>query len=68
MQDLRAKLEELALEAEDCELIAKLATDIKNRSFFAKMAVEYRSLANVVEDVIKLRATTDDRACLERSM
>jgi hypothetical protein len=60
MQDLRAKLEKLTLEAEDCELIAKLTTDIKNRAFFAKMAVEYRSLANVVEDVITLRSTTDN--------
>jgi hypothetical protein len=43
MQHLPAKLEELTIEAEDCELIAKLATDFNNRAFFAKIAVEYRS-------------------------
>jgi hypothetical protein len=60
MQRLRAKLEKLTLDAEDCELIAKLAIDVKNRMFFTKMAVEFRSLANVVEDVIKLQTSFND--------
>jgi hypothetical protein len=59
MQDLHAKLEALSLEAEDCELIAKLATDIKKRVFFAKLAVQLRALAHDVEDAIKLRAAKD---------
>ena len=37
MDDLHAKLEKLSLEAEDCELIAKLATDLKKRAMFAKL-------------------------------
>lgn len=49
-------LEKLNLEAEDRELIAKLATDKKKRVFFARMAVQLRSLAHDVEDAIKLRA------------
>ena len=29
MQDLKAKLEQLLAEAEDCELVGRLATDIR---------------------------------------
>jgi hypothetical protein len=60
MQRLRAKLEKLTVDAEDCELIAKLAIDVKSRVFFTKMAVEFRSLATVIEDVIKLQTSFND--------
>jgi hypothetical protein len=59
MEDLQAKLEKLLLEAEDCELIATLATDIKKRVFFANLAVQLRALARDVDGVIKLRASKD---------
>ena len=59
MQDLHAKLEKLLLEAEDCELIAGLATDIKKRVFFAKLAVQLRALAHDVDEAIRLRNAKD---------
>jgi len=60
MQDLQAKLEKLLLEAEDCELIAKLAADMKKRVFFANMAVQLRALAHDVEDAIKVQIANSD--------
>jgi hypothetical protein len=60
MEDLLAKLEKLLLEAEDCELIAKLATDIKKRAFFAKLAIQLKAMARDVDHVIALRATVND--------
>jgi len=59
MQDLQVKLEKLLLEAEDCELIARLATDIKKRVFFAKLAVQLRGLAHDVDEAIRLRNAKD---------
>ncbi len=56
MEDLKAKLEKLRLEAEDCELIAKLATDVKKRATFAKLALHLKMLAREVEAVIAARA------------
>jgi hypothetical protein len=60
MEDLRAKLEKLRLEAEDCELIARLATDVKKRAVFAKLALHLKSLARDVEAMIAARARLDD--------
>ena len=59
MQDLHAKLERLLLEAEDCELIARLATDAKKRDFFANLAVQLRALAHDVDEVLKLQNSRD---------
>jgi hypothetical protein len=39
MEDLRAKLEKLVIEAEDCELIGRVATDPDKRELFKKLAV-----------------------------
>src|SRR5215471_17209272 len=52
MEDLHAKLERLSLEAEDCELIAKLATDLKKRAMFAKLAFQFRAMARDIEALI----------------
>jgi hypothetical protein len=59
MQDLQAKLEKLLLEAEDCELIATFATDIKKRVFFANLAVQLRALARDLDTAIKLQSSKD---------
>jgi uncharacterized heparinase superfamily protein len=56
MEDLRAKLEKLKAEADDCALIAKLATDVKKRAFFDNLALQLKSLARDVEGVIAARA------------
>ena len=45
MQDLKAKLEKLRTEAEDCELIGRPATDIHKRELFLRLAVDLRSMA-----------------------
>ena len=52
MEDLTARLEKLRIEAEDCDLIGKLATDLKKRALFEKLAVDLRSLARDVEMAI----------------
>jgi hypothetical protein len=50
MKDLAAKLEKYRLEAEDCELISKLAGDANKREFFAKLAVQFRRLSRDIEE------------------
>jgi hypothetical protein len=52
MEDLSARLERLLIEAEDCELIGKLATDLKKRELFQKLAVDLRGMARDVQAVI----------------
>jgi hypothetical protein len=52
MQDLREKLEKLLTEAEDCDLIARLATDPKKRELFARLATDLRSMARDIEAMI----------------
>ncbi len=45
MEDLTAKLEKLRSEADDCELIGRLATDLGKRALFSKLALRLRALA-----------------------
>jgi hypothetical protein len=52
MEDLRAKLENLLTEAEDCELISRLATDVRKRELFKKLAVDLRALAHDIQSMI----------------
>jgi hypothetical protein len=49
MKDLRAKLEKLRTDAEDCDLIGRLATDKTKRETFRKLAIRLRSAAAEVE-------------------
>jgi hypothetical protein len=56
MEDLSARLEKLLVEAEDCELIGRLATDIRKRAVFEKLAVDLRALALNVQSAINARA------------
>ena len=46
---LRVKLEKLLVEAEDCELIGKLATDPHKRELFKKLATDLRNMAHGIE-------------------
>ena len=55
MEDLTAKLEKLLTEAEDCELIGRLATDPAKRELFKKLARDLRSLASNIEALIGKR-------------
>ena len=52
MEDLHAKLEKLLIEAEDCDLIAKLATDLNKRELFKRLAVDLRTMARDIRSVI----------------
>lgn len=45
MRDLKAWLEKLIGDAEECELIASLTTDAKKRTTFRRMAHEFRVMA-----------------------
>ncbi|MCC8955148.1 hypothetical protein H8B02_17360 [Bradyrhizobium sp. Pear77] len=53
MQDMKAHLEKLRVEAEECELISKLATSATKKRLFAKLAAHHRTLADEVERAIK---------------
>jgi hypothetical protein len=55
VQDLKSKLEKLLTEAEDCELIGRLATDIHKRELFLRLAVDLRAMARDIEAVIATR-------------
>jgi hypothetical protein len=57
MEDMTAKLEKLLNEAEDCELIGRLATDLKKRELFKRLAVDLRSMARDIETLVAGRAT-----------
>ncbi len=56
MQDLRENLEKLLTEAEDCELIGRLATDPKKRELFERLATDLRQMARDIEAMIAGRA------------
>ena len=49
---LRVKLEKLLVEAEDCDLIGRLATDKHKRELFKKPATDLRSMARDIEAMI----------------
>ena len=49
MEDLKATLEKLLTDAEDCAVIGKLATDEKKRELFNRLATDLRSMARDVE-------------------
>jgi hypothetical protein len=53
MEDLlRVRLEKLLIEAEDCDLIGRLATDSKKRELFKKLATDLRATARDIEAMI----------------
>ena len=56
MEDLSAKREKLLIEAEDCDLIGKLATDLNKRELFKKLAIDLHIMANDIQAVIAARA------------
>jgi hypothetical protein len=42
MKDMQAHLEKLRIEAEECELISKLAINATKKALFAKLAEHHR--------------------------
>jgi hypothetical protein len=58
MKDFEARIKKLLTEAEDCDLIAKLATDPHKRDLYKKLAADLRA------ELERLIARTSDRcAC-----
>ena len=60
MQDLMAHLEKLRIDAEDCALISKLATDMQKRELFARLAEHLGVLASEVERAMATRMADSD--------
>ena len=52
MKDMLAQLEKLRTDAAECALIRDLATDLKKRELFAKLAEHFAVLAAEVERAI----------------
>lgn len=59
MRDLKAKLEKLRIDAEDCNLISKLATDRAKRELFARLSQQLHDMAAEVEAAIAARTAGD---------
>ncbi|MGY3606994.1 MULTISPECIES: hypothetical protein [unclassified Bradyrhizobium] len=52
MKDMQAHLEKLRNEAEECDLISKVATNATKKALFAKLAEHHRALVRDVEQAI----------------
>jgi hypothetical protein len=52
MQDMRVHLEKLRTDAAECALIRDLATDVKKRELFTRLAEHLSMLASEVEAAI----------------
>jgi len=56
MKDLTAELEKLLTNAEDCELIARLASDKSKRETFSRIARQLREMASDLKADIATRS------------
>lgn len=61
MDELRAKLEKLRVDADDCSRISERATDKAKRALFARLARQLREMAADVEIVIAAGANDESR-------
>jgi hypothetical protein len=61
MQDLAQYLLKLRADAEDCDLISRLAIDQKKRAIFATLADHLRRAAADVENAIAERAAEAEK-------
>lgn len=59
MKDMRAHLEKLRTDAEECALISKLATDVQKRELFAKLAAHLRVLAQEIEHAMSAQKASE---------
>jgi hypothetical protein len=60
MKDMMAHLEKLRIDAEDCVLISKLATDMQKRELFARLAEHLSLLASEVERAMAAKMAGGD--------
>jgi hypothetical protein len=49
MKDMQTHLEKLQVQAAECEMISRLATDKKKRELFARLAAHHKALAAEIE-------------------
>ena len=62
MEDLSAKLEKLLMDAEDCDLIGRLASDPNKRELFEKLAADLRTIARDIQVVIAGRTNVSPQS------
>jgi hypothetical protein len=60
MKDLIETLQKLRADAEDCDLISKLATDPVKRETFAKLASRLRQSAADIEQIVARKRTAGE--------
>ncbi|WP_076860525.1 hypothetical protein [Bradyrhizobium mercantei] len=60
MQDMLTHLEKLRTDAAECTLIRDLATDIRKRELFAKLAEHLAALAEEVEKAVAAAGKKDE--------
>ncbi len=60
MKDLQATLDKLLTDANDCELIAKLATNPLKRALFEKLATDLRSSARDISNALASQKESGD--------
>jgi hypothetical protein len=60
MKDMTAHLEKLRIDAEDCVLISKLATDMQKRELFARLVEHLSLLASEVERAMAAKMAGGD--------
>ena len=63
MIDMAEKIVKLLTDAEDCELISKLATDPLKRGVYKRLADQLRLAAGDLERAMKSRSLPDDEYC-----
>ena len=62
MEDLSTKLEKLLMDAEDCDLIGRLAADPNKRELFEKLAADLRAIARDIQVVIAGRTNVSPQS------
>lgn len=62
MRDVRAYIEKLRTDAQDCLLISKLAASAEKRALFAQLAVQLTNSANELE--LKAKNVGDGQSSL----
>ncbi len=52
MKDVKARIEKLLIDAEECVLISKLASIPEKQATFQKLADDYRKMARELETIV----------------
>jgi hypothetical protein len=60
VEDLQRRLETLLIDAEDCALIGKLATDKRKRDLFNRLAADLRGMAFDLQAMVALKRAEPD--------